>query len=84
MGNRYIPHLLNVPDFTEVEIHPGNTVADTKACILTGEEKDEFQILKSVAAFEVLLTKIKNAIGSGEQVFIQIVNPSENRQENCS
>ncbi len=33
---RYVPMLLGVKGFTYVEIHPGNTEVDTRACLLPG------------------------------------------------
>ena len=34
---RKLPHLLNVPNRTNVMIHPGNTVNDSEGCILVGK-----------------------------------------------
>src|SRR5690348_2405952 len=33
---RYLPMLLNVPNYTGIRIHPGNTAKDTDGCLLTG------------------------------------------------
>lgn len=33
---RWLPKLINVPMFKNVEIHPGNSAKDTKGCILPG------------------------------------------------
>ena len=55
-----MPHILNVPDFTGVRIHSGNTSADTDGCILLGTTwagKDF--IGNSKIAYKKLFDKLK-------------------------
>ncbi len=57
-----MPHILNVPDFTGVRIHSGNTSADTDGCILLGSTwagKDF--IGNSKNAFDIFFEKLKAA-----------------------
>lgn len=55
------PHLLDVPGFVEIEIHPGNFWTDTVGCTCVGYEKGTDFIGQSRAAFEDLMGKILTA-----------------------
>ena len=50
-----LPCLSNVPNFTNVMIHAGNTASDTKGCILLGENKSTGKVINSSIAINKLL-----------------------------
>lgn len=52
--NMNVPHIQNVPCFQEIEMHVGNTAADTDGCVLLGELQDipNQQILQSRSIVE--------------------------------
>ena len=79
---RKLPRLHDVPDFSGVLIHPGNTAADTEGCILVGRNWQPGQeaIGASRLAFDALFPKIVSAFDRGEAVSIAVVQegaPSE-------
>lgn len=56
---RVLPRLLDVPDFTGVRIHPGNTDKDTEGCILVGKTWSGGDFIgQSGIAFADLIEKI--------------------------
>lgn len=63
------PHLMNVPGFTAIEMHPGNTHHDTEGCILVGTQRGEDNITESRAAFTALMAKLQAV---NEPIFITI------------
>lgn len=75
-SNRFqcpMPHVLDVPGFEGIRIHPGNTAADTEGCILVGTGRTETSIAHSRDAFNVLLPKLQAAINSGAGVLLEVV-----------
>ena len=70
--NRPVPRLENVPGFEGIEIHMGNTGADTEGCILVGATQLAYSIGNSLDTFEALFKKIDMAIEAGENVTIEI------------
>lgn len=72
---RDLPLLLDVPNFTGVRIHPGNTAADTEGCILPGDAPDyDGKFLgQSRAAFNRLYPLIQSAIAGREPVTLEII-----------
>lgn len=71
-----MPHVLDVPGFQGIRIHPGNTAADTEGCILVGLEKDdessEPRILKSRLAYQGLFQFLLQAVQRSEPISLVV------------
>jgi len=72
---RVMPLILNVPGFTGVRIHAGNTKADTSGCILLGNTKGEDFIGGSRHAMKAFMSRLQEGLKSGK-VFITIFRES--------
>jgi Family of unknown function (DUF5675) len=68
---KFLPLLLDVPNFDGIRIHTGNTPRDTLGCILVGQGKGVDSISSSRLAFAPLFEKIQ-AVVRTEKVFIEI------------
>ena len=71
---RILPLLQDVPNFTGIRIHSGNTDKDTEGCMLVGQERGPTTVMRSRAALNVLQYKIEEAITGGDEVWIEIRN----------
>lgn len=81
---KYLPLLLDVPQFSGIRIHSGNCCEDTEGCILVGLTKGTDYVGKSRLAFDDVFEKIQEAISKNEDVFIEIVRLSgENKHDYC-
>ena len=66
---RILPELLDVPCFTGIRIHRGNTEKDTAGCLLVGENKVRGKVLNSTYWKKKLIEKLEGKNG----ITIQIV-----------
>lgn len=53
-----LPELYNVPGFSGVRIHTGNTAKDTEGCILVGLNKTKGAVIDSQATFNFLMARL--------------------------
>lgn len=58
-----VPFVLDVPKFTDIRIHAGNTAADTEGCILVGDSWVEGFVTNSRATLAKLINRIELAGG---------------------
>lgn len=69
---RIMPLIKDVPGFTGVRIHAGNTKEDTEGCVLVGMKRDKKKILESKIAFERLFALMQVAVQKGERISIEV------------
>lgn len=73
--HRVLPLLVDVPGFSGVRLHPGNSAGDTDGCLLPGYDKFDTSVGRSRLAFEELFEQMKQAIARGETIAVRIENP---------
>ena len=69
---RELPLLLNVPGFSGVRIHPGNTAEQTEGCVLVGNLLGANAVLESRNAFNALFEQMQDALAGGEKIHIEV------------
>lgn len=71
---KILPEILNVPNFSGIRIHTGNSSKDTEGCILVGTwdgEKEDW-VGNSRIAFDKLMTLLEEATNNKEKVTITV------------
>lgn len=70
--------LLNVPGFSYIRIHGGNTIENTRGCLLTGLRVTDTTIVggTSQPALALVKSRVRAALAAGQQVWIDINNPT--------
>ena len=70
--NRLMPIIKDVPGFSGVRIHSGNTAEDTEGCILVGFNRVKGKVLDSRDTFQKLFTMLWVVSLGGESLEIEI------------
>jgi hypothetical protein len=74
---KMMPHVLDVPGFEGIRIHPGNSAVNTEGCILVARYRGPHSIWNSKIAYDALFAKIETRIDLGVDVTLDVVNPGE-------
>jgi hypothetical protein len=71
---KMLPQLVNVPGFSGIRVHAGNTAADTEGCLLLGLglSEGENKIVNSRAAMIDFMDELEGVLDGGAQVFIEV------------
>lgn len=73
---KILPEILNVPNFSGIRIHTGNSSKDTEGCIIVGTwdgEKEDW-VGSSKIAFDKLMSLLEEATNNKEKVTITVNN----------
>lgn len=71
---KILPEILNVPNFSGIRIHTGNSSKDTEGCIIVGTwdgEKEDW-VGSSKIAFDKLMSLLEEATNNKEKVTITV------------
>ena len=69
---RELPLLVNVPQFTGVRIHTGNSAVDTEGCILVGNSRASGWLGDSRSAFNRLFLLLDDAYVREEEIELTV------------
>ena len=70
---RVMPEIQDVPGFTGVRIHGGNTEKDTAGCPLLGSVRTKDGVANCAGINERLIERIQAALDRGEDIRLEVV-----------
>ena len=78
-GHEFVPHIVMVPNFEYILMHPGNTPKDTKGCLLVGDSVERlddgsFRVVsgRSTPAYRRLYAVLQSTFRAGGDIYITL------------
>ena len=78
---RKMPYLKDVPAFSGVMLHWGNTPADTLGCVLVGTKSGRDHIVNSRNAFDDLIESLGRYYANNETLYLQVTKSTGCKDE---
>ena len=69
---RLMIHVLDVPGFSGIRVHGGNTDKDVEGCIAVGRVRTMTGIADCAKVLEDLESRVALSLGAGENVYLEI------------
>ena len=69
---RVLPEVLDVPGFTGIRVHGGNTAEDTLGCILVGQVRTSRGIAQCAGTVQRVIDAIEDAAELGIETWLEI------------
>lgn len=70
---RKLIEVLNVPGYSGIRIHKGNTAKDSAGCIIPGENKIQGGVINSTKYEELLTSMVESALNNKEEAYLTII-----------
>lgn len=64
--NKFLPHILDVPNFSGIRIHAGSRPEDTEGCILLGQTRTTNFVGRSQLAMAAFFPKLQAGLLAGD------------------
>ena len=69
---RWLPQVREVPGFSGIRFHAGNTYHDTRGCILPGWNRKKGMVVNSRSALQMLMLEMTAALDRDELIWLTI------------
>ena len=70
---RKLVEVLNVPGYSGIRIHKGNTAKDSAGCLIPGNNTEKGKVTNSTKYEELITSMVESAINNDEEAYLTII-----------